>query len=240
MQIPISSSISPQIKDRETNKQSDLSSLQIIILLNLLWFGQAGMYPAAALVWSAQSREERASALSECPCVLIPLQILWISYFHWHYMAVSFPGYPDMKSRALSLEKCWGQEGRCDMDHPSCLFEWLELYFPYLHLGDFPSWFTCTSKSPLSMSKGHLPKASMRWRVLAFQCYTASFKHHLMSKSHRTAHPQPLTACWPLGLPLLMATELLIPWEKQCGHSTLEVTRKTGQIQASRASRKFS
>lgn len=147
MQIPVSSSISPQIKDRENNKQSDLSSLQIIILLNLLWFGQAGMYPAAALVWSAQSREERASALSECPCVLIPLQILWIPYFHWHYMAVSFPGYPDMKSRALSLEKCWGQEGRCGMDHPSCLFEWLELYFPYLN-----TWEIFHSGSPVHPS----------------------------------------------------------------------------------------
>lgn len=95
-------------------------------LLNLLWCGQAGIYPAAALVWSAQSRDERASAPSECPCGLIPLQVLGISCFHWHYMALSFPCYPCMESRALSLDlqpKCWGQEGRCvwppDMDPSS-------------------------------------------------------------------------------------------------------------------------
>lgn len=89
---------------RQRNQQSDLSSLQTIILLNLLWCGQAGIYPAAALVWSAQSRDECASAPSECPCGFIPLQVLGISYFHWHSMALSFPSYPCMESRALSLD----------------------------------------------------------------------------------------------------------------------------------------
>lgn len=48
-----------QLEDRETNKQSDLSSLQTIILLNLLWFGQARIYPAAELWFVLHNPEMR-------------------------------------------------------------------------------------------------------------------------------------------------------------------------------------
>lgn len=68
----------------------------------------------------------------------------------------------------------------------------------------------------------------------------ALFKHHLMSKSHRTNHPQPLRAGWTLVLPPLVARELLMPWENQSGHSTLDVTRKTVRMTAGKAARKLS
>lgn len=203
MQISISSSISTQIEDRETNKQSDLSSLQIIILLNLLWFGQAGIYPAAALVWSAQSRDECASALSQCPCVLIPLHesyefptsndITWL----WTFLAWK----AELSALTFSQSVGGRKEGVFIYLTQTFLLPFWEVgtTFPVVTPGRFsiPAWLTCTS--PLSTSKEQLPKGSMRWRVLAFpmlHCLIQTSSHIQEPQDSSSPASQSLLASW--------------------------------------------
>lgn len=128
------------------------------------------MKPSAVitLFWNVQSPDERAPALSGHPYVLTPLQILWISYFHWHYMAMVIQAILAWKADLSALnfnQSAGGQEGRCvwppNPDPSFCPFGRTAWHFPYLTPGRFanPAWLTSTFESPLSKTEGQLPKA---------------------------------------------------------------------------------
>lgn len=103
-----------------------------------------------------------------------------------------------------------------------------------------PVWLTCTSKTPLSKSKGHLPKAAMRWEVLAFPML-----HCLIQTSSVVQEPQDssspasesLLASWTASFGGQWALD---PMREPVWPLQLEVTRKTGQMRASNTARKLS
>lgn len=76
-----------------------------------------GIYPPDEALCSGSSVLKCTIHRWACPSTLrMPfrvnaLQILWISCFHWHDMAMRFSGYPGTKSGSLSLDlqpKCQG------------------------------------------------------------------------------------------------------------------------------------